>query len=279
MKFNLFKFYRLDFCFRNLGLGAIGIFSSEQIFNVKLSLLALVNILLIQMHSFSANDLFDFKTFGEENYIMGLKKRGISLKLCLFLTLLPLIFLIVTISVYKAYSYILFLYIFLFYLYQTPPFRLKNNYLLSIIINAVCLGAILFLYPYLLLTNKLNPLGVFFTVLFFCYLAFHELIHQIAHLGRDKICSLPSKIGIARTIDIARCFLVISILTGIWGLIFVPVRKIIFIIPIIFSAMRLYKLSKISAVQENFINLRNRWDKFYTFQEGLLYIILLTLWK
>jgi hypothetical protein len=279
MKFNLFKFYRLDFCLRNLGLGVIGIFSSGPAFDIKLSLLALVNILLIQMHSFSANDLFDFKAFGEENYIMKLKKTGVSLKLCLFLTLLPLIFLIVTVSIYKAYSYILFLYIFLFYLYQAPPFRLKNNYLLSIVINAVCLGASLFLYPYLLLANKLNPLGLFFTILFFCYLAFHELIHQIAHLGRDKICSLPSKIGIDRTVGIAICFLVIAILTGAWGLIFVPAGKIIFIIPIIFSAIRLYKLSKIPAIQENFIKLRDRWDKFYTVQEGLLYITFLTLWK
>jgi len=279
MKFNPFKFYRLDFCLRNLGLGIIGIFSSGQVFDIKLSLLALSNILLIQMHSFSANDLFDLEAFGEENYIMGLKKTGVSLKLCLFLTLLPLIFLIITVSIYKAYSYLLFLYIFLFYLYQAPPFRLKNNYLFSIVINAVCLGSILFLYPYLLLTNKLNPLGGFFTILFFCYLAFHELIHQIAHLGRDKIRSLPSKIGISGTVDIARCFLVIVILAGIWYLIFVPAKKLIFITPAVFSAIRLYKLSRIPAVQENFIRLRDRWDKFYTFQEGLLYIILLTPWK
>jgi len=279
MKFSLYKFYRLDFCFRNLGLGIIGIFSSGPTFDVKLSLLALVNILLIQMHSFSANDLFDSKAFGEKNYITELKKTGVSVKLCLFLTLLPLIFLIATVLIYKAYSYILILYIFLFYLYQTPPFRLKNNYLFSIAINAACLGAILFLYPYLLLANKLNPLGVFFTILFFFYLAFHELIHQIAHLGRDKICSLPSKIGIDKTVDIARCFLVIAISTGIWGLIFVPAGKIIFIVPVVFSAMRLYKLSKIPAVQENFIKLRNRWDKFYTLQEGLTYLILLKLWK
>jgi 4-hydroxybenzoate polyprenyltransferase len=273
MKVNLFKFYRLDFCLRNLGLGVVGILSIRGALDYKMSFLALLNVLLIQMHSFSMNDYFDFKTWNEDNYIKILISKGAKSFFCLFLNLLPILILIFIVLEYNAYYFLLIVYLILFYLYQAYPFRLKNNYLLSIIINAVCLGSLLYLYPYLFCGGKINLLALTFTFVFFFYLAFHEVIHQIAHLNRDKINSLPSCFGIRNAIIIAKVFLLLAILAAMIALVVDLSANLIFVITVVFSSFRLYKIYKTEPVQESFINLRNRLDKFYSFQEGCLYIL------
>lgn len=269
---NPFKFYRLDFCLRNLGLGMIGIAAGLDRFNCTLALIALINIFLIQAYSFSANNYYDYQIFGELNYIAQLRARGISLKLCFAICLLPLVLLAGILAAYPSYAAILFLYLLLFYCYQTPPFRLKNNYLLSILINAVCLGSILILYPHLFINQKLNALGAYFAVLYFCHLAFFELIHQIAHLGRDQIMSLPAKIGIGGTANAIKIFQLLIIFLALAGWFMLPAEKLIFITTLLFSLLRLRKLLCLPALQDNFLKLRERPDRFYALWEGLCYL-------
>lgn len=276
---NLFKFYRLDFCIRNLGLGIIAIFSLEFIPNIFLLILAIFQILLVQMHSFSFNNYLDCKVWNEENYICVLLKRGLNEKITFFLMLLPLLLLVSTVPFSDVNFLILILYIVLFALYQLPKTRIifKNNYLPSIIINSLCLGTILYIYPYLFLAKHITLTAIIFSIIFFFYLGFHEIVHQIAHLGKDKIYSLPKAIGINGSIKIGMLFLIIAMVAAVYALIINPFKYFFFSGTILFSSLRLYKLSKLEDKQEIFVSLRNRKDKFYTVQEGMYYIIFLIL--
>lgn len=276
---NLFKFYRLDFCIRNLGLGIIAIFSLEFIPQVSKTILALLQILLIQMHSFSMNNYLDGKIWKEKNYTYELISKGMNENFLFFLMVLPLLLLFLTIPFSNRYFFILLAYIILFALYQLPIMRglFKSHYLPSIIINSLCLGTILYIYPYLFLAKQLTLTATAFSIVFFFYLAFHEVVHQIAHLGRDEVHSLPKVIGIEGSVRVGMLFLVIAMGPALFAIVIDPIKYFFFTGTILFSGFRIYKLKKIKPIQENFIKLRSRKDKFYSFQEGLYYIIFLTL--
>jgi len=283
-KINLFRFYRMDYCIRNLGLGIMAILTVDSVPNPFNAFLAMIQILLIQMHSFSTNNYFDYKVWKEDNYIGKLLTSNFNQKILPVLCLAPLLFLAITIPFSDKYFFLLILYIFLFSLYQIPPFRniFKNHYLSSIIINSICLGTILYLYPYLYLNKELHLVGFLFSLIFFFYLAFHEVIHQIAHLGQDKIYSLPQAIGIKKAVKVAISFLIISILVAFYGFVISPLRNFFFSGTIGFSLFRIYKLSKIPLTKESFLKIKNSWDKFYSLQEGIYYLIvilLIKLWK
>ncbi|MFH1507387.1 MAG: UbiA family prenyltransferase [Candidatus Omnitrophota bacterium] len=275
---NLFKFYRLDFCLRNLGLGLIGIFSLDKIPSIWLAALSLFQILLIQMSSFSMNNYFDYKAWKEDNYIGFLLNQGFGESLIIVLTLLPLAVLAFTIPFSNAFFVILVLYTVLFFIYQSPLGRLKNHYFSSIVINSLCLGSILYIYPYLFLSGKISMIAGVFSIIFFLYLGFHEVIHQIAHFGKDRLYSLPKVIGIRKTIMVAELFLLAAILTAIFALYVDPRKYFCFSGTIVFSLLRLYKLRKLPQIKTSFEALRNRKDKFYSFQEGVYYLLFL-IWR
>ena len=164
---SIYKFYRLDFCIRNLGLGFIAILSVSQFPPILKSALAILQILLAQMYSFSMNNYYDTKVWGEENYAKELMNKGFSDKAVWRLCALPLILMLLTIPFSNASYFLLILYQILFHLYQAPGFRYKDNYILSLIINSVCLGTILFLYPFWFLESRVTPIAVILSVIFF----------------------------------------------------------------------------------------------------------------
>ncbi|MBM3712285.1 MAG: hypothetical protein FJW56_02425, partial [Actinobacteria bacterium] len=194
-----------------MGIAVIAIASLGSMPNMFYVGLILFQLLLIQMNSFSMNNYFDYKAWKEKNYIGKLLKSGFNECLLIFLTLVPLVVMIFTIPFSNSYIWILLAYIILFFLYQAQPFRLKNNWFASIILNSLCLGLILYIYPYLFLADGLTLTAIIFSIIFFFYLSFHEVVHQIAHIGRDKIHSLPDAIGIRKSVNVAEMFLFIPI--------------------------------------------------------------------
>ena len=277
---DVFNFYRLDFSIRNLGIGVISVFSvlaSGQMPSLFYAFLALVQILLIQMHSFSMNHYFDYKVWKEKNYIGKLIENGFQERKILFLTLLPLLILVLTLPFSNKYVLLLFLYVILFFLYQSPQFRLKKHYLWSIILNSVCLGWILYAYPYLFLTGSFDLVFFTFSVIFLFYMAFQEIVHQIAHINKDKIYSLPQATNIKTARNVAAFFLLIPAISAVYTLMVNPFTYLFFTGTILFSILRIYKLSKTKLKIEEFKKIRNRWDKFYSFQEAIYYMIFLSL--
>jgi 4-hydroxybenzoate polyprenyltransferase len=274
---NIAKFYRLDFCFRNLGLGIIALFSLEHIPRFPQASLAILQILLVQMHSFSSNNYFDATQWGELNYINDLLQQGVNRTVLLFLTLMPLFVLILTIPFSNRWFVLLAAYLVLFALYHLPAARkiFKEHYLPSIVINSLCLGTILYLYPYLFLARGITMHAIAFSIIFFLYLAFHEIVHQIAHLGQDKIYSLPQAIGIQGAATASVCFLWAAALVAAYMLAINPAQHFVFAATIIFCLFRVYRLRRLSPTQDVFKKIRNRKDKFYSLQEGVCYIILL----
>lgn len=273
----LFRFYRMDFCIRNLGLGIIALLSLDSLPKPASAVVVLLQLLLIQMHSFSMNDYFDFKVWGEENYIGVLLRDGMNEKTAVILTILPLLMIGLTAFFNSSYLWLLAVYAALFFFYQAPFARLKDNYLLSILVNSLCLGLILYVFPFLSLAKGFTLTAGVFSVIFFFYLAFHEVIHQIAHFGRDKIYSLPRAIGIKKSVRVAEAFLIIPLFAALIAVAINPFRYFFFTGTIIFSSLRAYVLQKTEPIQENFIKLRERNDKFYSFQEGLYYLFFLSL--
>lgn len=278
---DIYKFYRLEFSVRNLGIGLIAVFSvlvKGYIPSASLAGLSILHILLVQMHSFSMNHYFDWKVWDEDNYVAKLIEEGFSEKKVLFLTILPLILLSLTILLFPSkYIWLLVLYIILFFLYQAPGLRLKNHYLSSIILNALCLGWVLYAYPYLFLTGSLDLIFITFSVIFFFYMSFHEVIHQVAHLERDDIYSLPEASSIETTRIVAAAFLLIPIIFAIYTL-FVDWSKYFFFTgTILFSTLRLYKLFTVDLKIGEFQNLRNRWDKLYSAHEAIYYVFFILL--
>lgn len=228
------------------------------------------------------NDYFDFKVWHENNYIGELLKSGFNKNHIVYLCIIPISLLCITMYFSNKYFLILITYIILFYLYQASPCRLKNHYFYSIVINSLCLGTIPYIYPYLYLRGSYSFIAIIFSVIFFFYLAFHEIIHQIAHLDRDKIYSLPKAIGIEKTVKIAVLFLIGSSLFALLGLVVAPIKNLFFSGTIIFSLFRIRKILRIPLLKEKFKEIRNRRDKFYSFQEGIYYSLFLLsnkLWK
>ncbi len=276
MKFNPYKFYRLDFSIRNLGISVLAI--TATVFyhgspGILESIIPLMHLLLIQMNSFSMNDFYDFKVWDEENYSKKLFEKGFGKKKILFLTVLPLIITALTITQLKPVLLLLPTYFLLFLLYQHPSTRLKNNCYWSIFLNSVCLGTILFAYPYFYLTNTVTPVFIALTATFTLYLAFHEVVHQIAHMKKDRINSLPEKKGISYASTFGKVFLLISIIVNLIVFSLNPSQHAILIIPASFTVYRLLKLRGLQPKITNYQKIRSRWDKFYSFQEAGAFIL------
>ncbi len=276
---NYYRFYRLDFCLRNLGLGLMALLTLEALPGIFPASLAIFQILLVQMQSFSANNYFDSFIWGEDNYISELVREGVSKKRIVFLLFLPVLILMLTLPFSDKSFMILILYMFLFSLYQLPGVRkvFKEHYLPSIIINSICLGTILYLYPFIFLSGGITFTALIFSLIFFFYMSFHEVVHQIAHMGDDRIYSLPQAAGIPGASRIGVGFLVLAASAAAWALIRDPSRYFFFTVTVIFSLVRILKLFRIKPERESFSKIRNSADKFYSFQEGACYAALLVL--
>jgi 4-hydroxybenzoate polyprenyltransferase len=276
MLFDLKKFYKVNTWIKNLGIGIVGILSATLNPNLFYSLLILLQLSLLQMHSFSMNDYFDFKVWKERNYIGELiRKKKIKENIAIFLTLLPLVFLSFILFFLKSpYSFFPALYVFIFFLYQSSFFRFKNHWISYLILTPTGLGIILYLYPHLFFSNSLTDKSIVFSIIFFSYVAFHEMIHMIAHMQKDKIRTLPHVIGRKRTLEFSLIFLIIPSIVAIIVLLFNPLANLIFIGTLFFSILRILKIKSLDINKTNFEEIRN---KFYGVHEGIYYITFLLL--
>lgn len=273
---DFYSFYRLDFCIRNLGISLIGIFSGIYVtgsYDIFLLSIILLQLILVQMNSFSMNHYFDYKEWNEDNYIKNIFNTEVSELKIIFFIFLPLVFLAATTFLISDYISLLVLYILSFLVYQMPKVRLKKHYFSSIILNSLCLGWILYAYPYLIIVDEINLVFIIFSVIFFCYMAFHEVVHQIAHNDKDMIFSVLDRFGLVKSKRIAIFFLLIPIIVSIYGLYIDLYNHVYFLISIIFSIYRINKLISYSLSKKLFSNIRNSWHKFYSFHEGLVYLI------
>lgn len=270
---NLLKFYRFDVWIRNLGISLIGILSLSHIPNSLLALIPLIQLFLLQSYSFSMNNYEDFKFRKEKNYIARLLKAGYDKKTIIFLCFLPLVILMLTIIYFDGVFLLLLAYIVLFFLYDSPYARLKKNWILSIIINSLCLALILYVYPYMFFSSTFTVLAITFSIIFFFYMAFHEMIHQLAHSRTEKI--LPKNLGMKGGVKVAQFILLIPIISSIIAILLDPSLNIIFVITIAFSIFRIYNLSKIKLDPKTFEKIKYSWHKFYSAHEGILYALFL----
>lgn len=193
---DLFKFYRFDVWIRNLGIPLVGVLSLSNIPNSWIVLVPLLQLFLLQSYSFSMNSYEDCRFRKEKNYIGELLKAGFNEKIIIFLCIVPLLLLALSIIYYGGNFLLPIAYIVLFFLYDSPHVRLKKNWILSIIINSVCLAVILYLYSYMFFSSTFTVLAITFSLVFFFYMAFHEMIHQMAHSKIEK--NFTKKHGLER---------------------------------------------------------------------------------
>ncbi len=271
---HFFSLYRLDFVLRDQGLVVVAILAARKPDSVLNGLVVLIMHILVQMHSFSANDLQDHLAWDEANALGHFHARYglIVSQILVHLPLLPLAVLAL-ISPHPAH-FLLLLYILLFAGYQMQPFRWKHHYVPSLFINALCLGTIPFLHPYLVLRNDLDLAGALFSVLFFCYLAFHEVVHQLAHWGEDDIVSLPSALGLRGAGRTSLAFLLAALGFAISGLLLVPGHRWAFFVAIGFTLLRLLLVARADWSKAYFAGLRASWHKSYSLHEGGCYVVL-----
>ena len=273
---NLWKFYRMEFSVRNLGISILSLFSVLAVkgtLDILPAAIFIFQLLLVQMNSFSMNDYFDYRVWDEDNYIHRLvENENWSHRKVLLFTVLPLIVLAATVPFSNVFFWILPAYTLLFYLYQGPGIRLKNNFVWSIILNSVCLGTILYIYPYLALAGIPSPVFWVFAATFTFYMAFHELVHQIAHMEKDRIHSMPERTSISTTVKLAEVFMAVPLLSALILFLKSPSEYVYLLGVVIFSAVRIYRVSETPETVESFQDIRNRWDKFYSFQEAIFII-------
>ena len=148
---------------------------------------------------------------------------------------------------------------------------LKRNSLFSILASPICLALIPYLYAYLAFTNTFSVKAIVFLIVFFFYMAFHEIIHQIAHSKKERV--LPERLGIKGGIKVAQILLLIPIFFSIIAILLDPFSNSIFVITIIFSAFRIYKLFQVEPEPSVFEKLKYTWHKFYSVPEGVSYLI------
>jgi len=270
---NLIKFYNVNGWIRNLGIPLIAILNLGFFPNPLYVVVVLLQLTFLQAWSFSINDYFDAKIRREKNYIARVLKIYSSHKV-LFLCVLPLIFLISTFFIFHGNIILLLLYIFLYdFLYEFPPFRLKRSSFFSILTSPICLVLLPYLYAYLSFTSVFSIKAIMFLLILFFYMAFHEIIHQIAHSRKEKI--LPKRLGIKDGIKVAQFLLLIPLFASIVAIALDLSQNLVFIITIIFSTFRIYKILKAEPKPIVFERIKNSWHKFYSVHEGILYVVLL----
>ncbi len=270
---NPVKFYRLDTWYKNMGMALIGVFSAGvSLDNAFAAAIGFLQVFLVQLHSFSMNDYYDHLRWGEETYVGKLLSEGWDLWQLRFLMLAPLALALMFYPVSQEFTLLLVLYSLLFYLYQ-GPMRLKRHWAFSIPLNAIPLGLIIYLHPYLVTAGSLGATGLFFSILFTFYLAFYEIAHQIEHQEEEReVFSLIDQIGVKNSLIVATLFLIVPVVTGIFLAWSTGVWQL-YLIPAFFFIIRVLQLHRI----EDYGRIRKSRHKFYAAHEGIYYLIILSL--
>lgn len=271
---DLARFYRLKTWYRNMGIAVIGVLASPVLDPVTAAL-SVLQVFLIQLHSFSMNDYYDHLSWDEENYVGRLLERGTGRKTMLALMVGPLALATALYPWTGTPTVLLPVYSILFYLYQGPA-RLKRHWAASILLNAVPLGWILFAYPYLVQTTQLTPEFTFFSALFLFYMAFFEIAHQVEHQeGEPEVHSLVDAAGEKFSLLAGG---LLQTVPGIIGVILAVEGSLNPVLPAtaaVFSLFRLYRVSGLPGGNTGVI--RRSWHKFYTVFEGGIYVAVLFL--
>jgi len=268
------KFYRVKDWIKNLGIPLIALVLVQKTYFFQ-GFFLLFQLALAFAYSFAINDFFDHFISKERNYLGNVLKQ-LGKRKALFLCILPLFGIFVSFIFFSSLLAIIPLtfIIILFTLYSVPPFRLKRHYILSLPINSLCIAILPFLFI-LSFYGTYPEQATVFLILFFLYIFFHEIIHQIAHFKYDKksgIRSFPVVFDFKRSLLIIKISLIIYILIVVFFIFINPYSNFIFVISILFSFYRLYKLSKTPLDLKRFSIIRN---KLYGVHEFISYLIIL----
>jgi 4-hydroxybenzoate polyprenyltransferase len=268
IEIDFFKLYDIKKWVKYLGIPLIAFLCLNPTdFDLSLFVIILFQLILLFAWSFAINDYFDAIIRREKNYINKLLKLYHPRKI-LILCILPLIFLFLSFLIHSKNSVFLLLYIFLYdLLYEFPPFRLKRNFLYSIIVCSISTGMFPFLYTYLSFSSTFSLKALVFLFIFFFYTGFHEILHQMAHFKKERV--LPKSIGLKGAIKIAQFFLLMPAVISTITLLLEFSQSSVFLITPIFSLLRIYKLSKMPLKPEKIEKMR---DKFYFIYEGIIYV-------
>jgi len=273
---DVWKFYRVKDWVKNLGIPLVALFLARQL-EILAFFIILIHSSFLLAYSFSINDFFDFKLMEENNYTSKKIKQGAPERGVLLLILLPFFGIFAT-SLFLPFRTIVLtlIFIILFGIYSCPPLRLKRHWLFSLLINPICIGVLLFLISYFSMSNQLTNKAFMFVIVFFSYIFSTELIHQIAHMKKDKkarIRSFPNEYGIRTTLRIFQFAQFIVAAASLYLLYIDFYLHAIFIGTILFSLLRTSKVRAFDVKSTDFEKMRNR---MYGSYEGIYYIIWLT---
>ncbi len=272
----LSKFYRVRTWYKNMAMAGIGILSAP-VFEPIAAFVGFLQVFLIQLHSFSMNDYYDHKMWGEDTYVGKLVEEGWSMRTLLFLMLAPLAVALLLFPVSKWATLTLVLYSGLFYLYQGPP-RLKNHWVFSLLLNGIPLGWVVYAHPFLVLHPQVTPIFIFFSVIFTSYIMFFEVAHQIEHQDEEEdVYSVLDAFGVEKSVLIGGALQMVPAIVGITLFVFGQLNFILVIPTLLFSLFRLYRLFDMMSELGELKSIRRSWHKFYTAFEGAFYAVILVL--
>ncbi|MDY6761487.1 MAG: UbiA family prenyltransferase [Candidatus Nanohaloarchaea archaeon] len=258
-----------------MGIAVVGVLSAGVgAGNVVSAAVALVQVFLVQLHSFSMNNYYDARYWKENNYIQELLEHGTPRWKIYFYGHIPLLLAALFLPVSGIFTLLLLGYAALFYVYQGPP-RLKMHWASSLVLNAIPLGLIIYLHPYLVTSGRLETTGIFFAVMFTFYMAFFEIAHQLQHDKIESSHSLVDVFGRETSVKIGMIALTIPALLGLLLYFVATLPASISAVAVGFTALRLYTLIDIGTDPDAVQTIRGSWHKFYSAFEGAIYVILL----
>lgn len=270
----LMNFYRIKYWIKNIGIPILGLVVTGS-YRIENFIIVILATSMVLSHSYSINNYFDHILTKENNFIGDLiKKKKMKKNIVLLLTFLPLFLILFLFPFMNIESFIfVILTAILFDLYSCPPTRLKK-YPLGLLINTNCLSTFLFFHGYTLVTNVLTQRSIFLFIIIYVYLTFTSLLHEIAHSKIDKkndLKSFPNIYGEVKAIKLAKLLLIISTIVVVSALMVNPNKNYIFIGTLFFNFARYRKISK------RRINFQKIRDQVYGLEEGLYYLIILSL--
>lgn len=268
---DLLRFYRFRDWYANMGISLIGVLSTG-VLEPLLSAVLLVQIALIQMYAFSLNDYYDYRYEGEDSQVGRFLERGVSHYRVLLIVAAPLVLMVALAPFSGVYTLLLVAAAVLPYLYQGPA-RLKNNFVLSLLINSVGLGLLTYVYPYIVLRSQPGPLFWFFSLLFLLYMAFYEVAHQIE--DGDRVSTVVDAFGFSRAMNLASTVLVTAGISGVAFAVWNPVNAPLYAGALVFNAARLWRMRGMERGETG--RIRRSWHKFYSAHEGVFYVTVLVL--
>jgi len=269
---NLLKFYRIEDWYLNLGIGLLGVAAAGNYNPLSVSIV-LGQLALVQMYAFSMNDYYDFLYWNEKNYISKILQTQSKKRAIIALIFLPLALAFLS-ELFIAEFKVLLLFGILPLLYNGPP-RLKNSYLISIMINGVGLGGLMFFYPYLALGGQIDLLSGFFFGLFSLYMIFFEIAHQFEHQNKDNIKSIIDAFGHSKAYNLARSTLLAIVISSAFLILLNNTYRPLFGTALIFNSYRYWRTSGIEEDQMKYM--RERQNKFYILYESIIYLLILIL--